>query len=39
MKKIPFESTDIFRQRTLDTNKLRIGVLFDETINPHDSEP
>lgn len=32
MKKVPYNQTDIFKQRTLDQNSLLIGVLFDETI-------
>lgn len=39
MKKIPLESTQIYQRRTLATDKLWIGVLFDETIPQGDSEP
>ena len=39
MKKIPLESTEVFQNRTLNTEKLKIGLMFDETIPSHDFEP
>lgn len=39
MKKIPYESTEMYKNRTLNTDKLKIGVLLDETISNNDNEP